>query len=72
MLLVNITHSREGIFPKILPRILEPLFTTKNANEGSRLELDIVKKIVEKHSVKIEVASVIGHKTFTVSIQIAV
>ena len=72
MLLVSVTDSLDGIFPEILPRIVEPLFTTKNANEGSRLGLDIVKKIVEKHSVKIEVASVIGQKTFIVSIPIAV
>ena len=71
MLLVSVTDSLDGIFPEILPRIVEPLFTTKNANEGRRLGLDIVKKIVEKYSVKIEVASVIGQKTFIVSIPIA-
>ena len=72
MLLVSVTDSLDGIFPEILPRIVEPSFTTKNANGGRRLGLNIVKKIVEKYSVKIEVASVIGQKTFIVSIPIAV
>jgi signal transduction histidine kinase len=72
ILLLVVTDSGKGISPEILPRILERFFTTKNGNERSRLGLDIVKKIVEKHSVKIEVASVIGQRTFNVSISIAV
>lgn len=72
ILLLGVTDSGKGISPEMLPRILERFFTTKNANERSRLGLDIVKKIVEKHSVKIEVASVISQRTFNVSIPIAV
>ncbi len=72
LLLLAVTESGKGIYPEILPRILERFFTTKKVNERSRLGRDIVKKIVEKHSVKIEVASVIGQRTFNVSISIAV
>jgi two-component system NtrC family sensor kinase len=72
LLLLAVTDSGKGISPEILPRILERFFSTKKANERSRLGRDIVKKIVEKHSVKIEVASVIGQRTFNVSIPIAV
>ncbi|MBD1829018.1 hypothetical protein H6F71_16635 [Microcoleus sp. FACHB-61] len=72
MLLVSVADRSKGIFPEIWPGIWEPFFTPKNANEGSRLGLDLIKKIVEKNSVKIEVASVIGQTTFTVSIPIAV
>jgi len=72
LLLLGVTDSGKGISPEILPRIWEGFFTTKKGNERSRLGLDIVKKIVEKHSVKIEVASVIGQTTFNVSISIAV
>ena len=72
ILLLAVTDSGKGISPEMLRRILEQFFTTKNANERSRLGLGIVKKFVEKHSVKIEVASVIGQRTFNVSIPIAV
>jgi signal transduction histidine kinase len=72
ILLLAVTDSGKGISPEILPRILERFCTTKKTNERSRLGLDIVKKIVEKNSVKIEVASVIGQTTFNVSISIAV
>ncbi len=72
ILLLAVTDSGKVIFPEILPRILERFFTTKKTHERSRLGLDMVEKIVEKHSVKIEVASVIGQTTFNVSIPIAV
>ncbi|MEG4940989.1 ATP-binding protein [Microcoleus sp. F4-D5] len=53
-------------------RIFEPFLTAKPGGEGSGLRLDIVKKIVEKPSGKIEVTSVLGQRTFIVSISIAV
>ncbi|WP_445299813.1 MULTISPECIES: ATP-binding protein [unclassified Microcoleus] len=55
-----------------MPRICDPLFTTKPAYEGSGLGLEIVKKSVEKHLAKIEVTSVIGQRTCIVPIHIAV
>jgi PAS domain S-box-containing protein len=72
LLLVGVTDNGTGIPPEILPRIFEPFFTTKPAGEGSGLGLDIVKKIVEKHSGNIEVRSAIGQTSFIVSIPIAV
>jgi PAS domain S-box-containing protein len=70
-ILVSVTDSGKGIPPEIMPRIFQPFFTTKPAGEGSGLGLDIVRKIVEKHSGKIEVRSIPGQTTFTVSIPIA-
>ncbi|MCL1467869.1 hybrid sensor histidine kinase/response regulator [Argonema galeatum] len=70
MVKISITDSGKGIPEKIISRIFEPFFTTKNAGEGSGLGLDIVKKIVKKHSGKIEVQSKPGQTTFSVFIPI--
>lgn len=67
-LLVSITDSGKGIPPEIMPKIFEPFFTTKSAGEGSGLGLDIVKKIIAKHQGKIQVESVPGQTTFTVTL----
>jgi signal transduction histidine kinase len=55
-----------------LPRIFDLFFTTKPAGAGTGLGLDIVKKVVEKHSAKIEVTWAMAQRTFTVSIAIAI
>ncbi len=68
--LISITDSGKGIPPEIVPKIFEPFFTTKPAGEGSGLGLDIVKKIIEKHEGTIEVESVPGKTTFTVSLAV--
>ncbi len=68
---VSFADSGKGIAPEIMSRIFDPFFTTKPAGEGSGLGLDIVRKIIDKHSGKIEVRSVPGKTTFMVSIPIA-
>ncbi|NER37622.1 MAG: response regulator [Oscillatoria sp. SIO1A7] len=68
--IVRVTDSGSGIAPEIQSKIFQPFFTTKSAGEGSGLGLDIVCKILEKHSGNIEVESVPGKTTFTVSIPI--
>lgn len=65
---VRISDSGQGIPPEVMPRIFQPFFTTKPPGEGSGLGLDIVKKIIDKHEGKIEVESIPGKTTFTVSI----
>ncbi|NJK73648.1 MAG: response regulator [Richelia sp. CSU_2_1] len=65
---VRITDSGKGIPEEVKPRIFEPFFTTKPPGEGSGLGLDIVRKIVKKHQGEIEVDSVPGKTTFTVSL----
>ena len=65
---VRITDSGVGIPEEIKSRIFEPFFTTKPPGEGSGLGLDIVSKIVKKHRGDIEVESVPGQTTFTVSL----
>ncbi|MGL4621474.1 MAG: ATP-binding protein [Chroococcidiopsis sp.] len=63
---VAVTDSGKGIPPEIMSKIFEPFFTTKPPGEGTGLGLDIVRKIIEKHRGKMEVASVPGKTTFTV------
>ena len=63
---VDITDSGCGIPSEILPKIFDPLFTTKPIGEGNGLGLDIVKRILEKHQGEITVASIPGQTTFTV------
>lgn len=67
---VSITDSGSGIPADVLPKIFQPFFTTKPPGEGSGLGLDIVRKIIEKHQGTIEVDSVPGNTTFTVSLPI--
>ena len=65
---VSVTDSGKGIPEEIKSRIFEPFFTTKPPGEGSGLGLDIVRKIIDKHHGTIEVNSVPGNTTFTVSL----
>ena len=67
---VSITDTGAGINPEILPHIFEPFFTTKPSGEGSGLGLDIVKKIIKKHSGDIEVISERWTTCFKISLPI--
>jgi urea ABC transporter urea binding protein len=67
---IKITDSGQGIPEEVKPRIFEPFFTTKPPGEGSGLGLDIVKKIIDKHSGSITVESQPGCTTFSVTLPI--
>jgi signal transduction histidine kinase len=67
---VALTDTGKGITPEIMPKIFEPFFTTKAAGEGSGLGLNIVKKIIDKHSGKITVESIPGQTTFQVLVPV--
>ena len=65
---IGITDSGCGIPPEIQDKIFEPFFTTKSAEEGIGLGLDLVKKIIDKHSGKVTVERQPGRTTFNVFI----
>jgi len=65
-IVVAITDTGIGIPAHLHEKIFEPFFTTKPAGEGSGLGLDIVKKIIDKHSGSIHVESQAGRTTFSV------
>jgi PAS domain S-box-containing protein len=68
---VSVKDTGEGIDPGILDKIFDPFFTTKKQGEGSGLGLDIVKKIIDKHSGTIDVVSKIGEgATFIITLPI--
>jgi signal transduction histidine kinase len=60
---VEVSDTGAGIAPEVLPRIFEPYFSTKGADQGTGLGLPISKRIVEKHGGKLEVDSTPGQGT---------
>ncbi len=62
-LVVAVQDTGPGISPDLLPRIFEPLFTTKAPGRGSGLGLAVVRKIVEAWDGRVEVESAPGRGT---------
>jgi signal transduction histidine kinase len=62
---VAIEDGGPGIPPEIRDKIFEPFFTTKKRGEGTGLGLDIVQKIVRKHSGHIHLDTQPGRTCFT-------
>lgn len=66
---IEVEDSGEGIPNHVLPKIFDPLFTTKQ--EGTGLGLSSCRNIVEQHGGTIEVKTEIGKgTTFTVKLPI--
>jgi signal transduction histidine kinase len=55
---IAVSDTGPGIAPDILPRIFEPLYSTKTFGTG--LGLPTVKQIVEQHGGEIELSSELG------------
>jgi PAS domain S-box-containing protein len=58
---IAVIDTGQGIPPDVLPKIFEPLFSTKSFGTG--LGLPTVKQIVEQHGGEIEVSSELGAGT---------
>jgi signal transduction histidine kinase len=63
---VRVVDSGSGIPADILPRVFDPFFTTKPVGSGTGLGLDIVRRIVVRHSGDVEVESRPGRTEFRV------
>ncbi len=56
---ITIADNGPGIAPEVLPRIFEPLFSTKSFGVG--LGMAVVKQVLEQHGGAVEVDSAVGH-----------
>lgn len=68
---VSVTDNGPGIPEDIASKIFEPFFTTKAVGKGTGLGLDIAHNIVQQHKGRLQVQSVPGNTTFTVSLPLA-
>ena len=67
---ISVADTGPGILPENLPKLFEPLFTTKLRGIG--LGLPVSRKLIEAHGGKIEVESQVGTgSTFTVWLPLA-
>jgi signal transduction histidine kinase len=67
---VRIQDSGKGIPSENMTKIFDAFFTTKSTGEGSGLGLHIIKKIIDKHSGRINVESQPGCTVFSVLLPI--
>ena len=68
---ITFSDTGHGIPDEIMKSIFEPLYTTKPKGEGTGLGLDIVRRILDRHSGSISCTSEVGTgTTFTVSLPI--
>jgi signal transduction histidine kinase len=65
---VSVIDNGPGIPRDIQSRIFDPFFTTKKVGEGTGIGLDIVSRIVKRHSGEIKISSEPGNTEFAVCI----
>jgi two-component system NtrC family sensor kinase len=54
---IEVSDTGHGIKPEMLPRIFEPMFTTKHMGTGAGLGLAICEQIIRQHGGAIQVES---------------
>jgi len=66
---IEVSDTGTGIAKELLPRIFDPLVTTKASGRGTGLGLSITHDVIERHGGTISVTSEPGHETkFTIEL----
>jgi signal transduction histidine kinase len=60
---VEITDTGAGIAPEVLPKVMEPFFTTKPEGKGTGLGLPICRRIVQEYKGTLDINSEVGKGT---------
>lgn len=60
---IEITDTGIGIAPEVLPKVMEPFFTTKPEGKGTGLGLPICRRIVQEHKGDFSIQSSVGQGT---------
>ena len=68
---VRVMDNGPGIPPEIVGRIFDPFFTTKPVGKGAGLGLDIVRRLLQRHSGEVAVESKPGRTEFQVRLPAA-
>lgn len=63
LLLVTVRDTGPGISPEVLPKIVEPFFTTKSARQGTGLGLSIVQRLVKEARGALHIHTEVGRGT---------
>lgn len=62
-IVVRIRDDGVGIAPKVLPRVFDPFFTTRDVGQGTGLGLTVARDVVEVHGGHLDIESTPGKGT---------
>jgi signal transduction histidine kinase len=62
-LIIEVSDTGSGIPPEILPKVIEPFFTTKPEGKGTGLGLPICRRIIQEHRGVLDIESEVGKGT---------
>ncbi|OHD21080.1 MAG: hypothetical protein A2064_06270 [Spirochaetes bacterium GWB1_66_5] len=62
-LIIEVCDTGSGIPPEILPKVMEPFFTTKPEGKGTGLGLPICRRIIQEHHGVLDIESEVGKGT---------